>query len=268
MQKQSIRRRQTNEQRQWKQNRKLFTLIELLIVIAMIAILAGMLLPALNQAKESARSTGCIGNLKQLGYVNALYCNDFNEWGPAGWWVYHQNDSSSSYRWYYLLENSGYMNSKNRSNANRSPTLCPTTAAKFSKYINSQHRGLSYTINNVLTSSGADHAKYPFPASCPTYWEDYKQGRSNFMMPGRAKRGAQLAWYLDATNYGGDGFFILPHRNKVNFVTLALNVSSSACKEGEGWVDKPLTLENGYFRGGLQVNNWYDRLPISFKYMP
>lgn len=57
-----------------------FTLIELLVVISIIAILASLLLPSLNLAREKARSLHCLNNLKQWGTVATFYSNDMNDY--------------------------------------------------------------------------------------------------------------------------------------------------------------------------------------------
>ena len=56
-----------------------FTLIELLVVIAIIAILAAILFPVFAQARESARKTTCLSNLKQLGLGMIMYSTDYDE---------------------------------------------------------------------------------------------------------------------------------------------------------------------------------------------
>jgi len=82
--------------------RRGFTLIELLVVVAIIAILAAMLLPALSRAKLSARRIVCVDNLKQLALATAMYVHDADGYYPS---------SNASYKWPEALR-PGYQNFK------------------------------------------------------------------------------------------------------------------------------------------------------------
>ncbi len=74
--------------------RAVFTLIELLVVIAIIAILAAMLLPALNKARERGMSSRCLGNVKQLGQYSSMYSMEYEDYIPLA-----TNNPGESYTW-------------------------------------------------------------------------------------------------------------------------------------------------------------------------
>jgi len=113
-------------------DRRGFTLIELLVVVAIIAILAAMLLPALSKARERARQAVCISNLKQIGLAHLLYIQDWNEYfiddydagrarpdRPPSW-------GATGQEWVRYFMGAGYLPDVEKSSSASAILYCPS----------------------------------------------------------------------------------------------------------------------------------------------
>jgi len=140
-----------------KKSNEIFTLIELLVVIAMIAILASMLLPALNKARESAKASTCSSNLKQCGMALLNYSDDFTGYVPP----YETSDWGYGGVWTEFLGSMKYINLggdvtlKTRDSSYKGIIRCPsldiTTTVGIDNYNRFKTYGLRATYNGSET---------------------------------------------------------------------------------------------------------------------
>src|SRR4051812_1749531 len=124
--------------------RHAFTLVELLVVIGIIAVLVGLLLPALGKARESAQRINCASQLRQIGQWAGMYASAYRNFVPVGWYVGDGYSPGTSTIWYMdksatingpvglgYLFSSGIIKSNQGSLSSRKVWYCPSMPAEW-----------------------------------------------------------------------------------------------------------------------------------------